>query len=347
MPFPLSSIFLLLVFSFASPGGVVADDDNYRFSIAQSLDTFGSRVMSAWSGGGGAIWNLEDTKGYPFAGRPYGSGDRHTIYGSRAYGSGYPQWNYRVSNPESVTGRGFPYGAWPIPWAGNYAGGGEYGAASVDILRPGGRMVQVPLKSGTSHWNISSEDEETYWLIGDRDSTVSTMASMVVWCHAQPIWPEAFDSAEDAVGVAGNATGQGVKFHPGNVLQYYRASTFALAHPEYNNTYAHHPLNTSTQLTHDQSTPLSDIVSYSPWLHCINETISKALPILDAPPPQPGLPKIAIFFIILAGLLALMFMTYLLFAIRNWEKTKIRQIQQKKRAERNQRLHIEEFQYYP
>ena len=221
---------LLLAFCFASPDAVVAGSD-YRFNIAQSLKNLDSRMMSAWSGGGGAIWNLENSEGYPFAGRSYGSGDRSTIYGSRAYGSGYPQWSYPVSDPTTLAGLGFPYGAWPIPWAGDYAGSGEYGAASVEIFRPGGRMVQVPLKSSTKHWNISSVDEETYWIIGDRDSTISIMASMVDRCHAKSIWPESFGAAKDEIGVAGNATGQGVKFHPGNILQYYRASTFALAHP--------------------------------------------------------------------------------------------------------------------
>src|SRR5260370_258818 len=67
---------------------------NYRFLVTQSLKTFDIRRMSAWSGGGGPIWNLENNTGSPFEWRTYGSGDRHTIYGSRAYGSGYPERSY-------------------------------------------------------------------------------------------------------------------------------------------------------------------------------------------------------------------------------------------------------------
>ena len=70
-------------------------------------------------------------------------------------------------------------------------------------------MVQVPLKSSTNNRNISGVDEETYWIIGDRDSTISIMSSMVDWCHAEPIWPQTFDPAKDAIGVAGNVTGPG------------------------------------------------------------------------------------------------------------------------------------------
>ena len=343
---PLTSAsVLLLVFNIvASPYEVVAyyNLTNRRFSIAQSLNNFDSRTVSAWSGGGGAISNL---MGYPFTGRPYGSGDRSTIYGSRAYGSGYPQWNYPVSDPTSMAGRGFPYGVWPIPWAGDYAGSREYGVERVDILRPGGRMVQVPLKPGTDRWNISSVDEETYWLIGDRDSIISTMASMVDWCHAEPIWPEAFNPAVDAIGVAGNVTGRGVKFHPGNILQYYRASTFALAHPAYNNSYAHPPLNTSTLFTYDQSTPLNTVMAYSAWLRCINETIADALPILDARPPENPfkIPLIIVCITLLPGSLAAIWW----FEFQGKCSRKIHQIRQRKQAAIGRRRAIYEFQNYP
>ena len=170
-------------------------------------------------------------------------------------------------------------------------------------------MVQVPLKSGPDRWNASSL-EETYWIIGDRDSIISVMASMVDWCHAEPIWPDAFNPAESAIGVAGDATGQGVRLHPGNILQYYRATTFALAHPAYNNSYAYFPLNTSTLLTHDQSTPLNNVMKYSAWLRCINETIANALPILDDGPPSDNNP-ISLAFILVLTVVCTIINTYL------------------------------------
>lgn len=41
-------------------------------------------------------------------------------------------------------------------------------------------------------------------------------------------------------------------------------------------------LNTSALLTHDQSTPLNNMMESNTWLYCINETIPNALPILDS-----------------------------------------------------------------
>jgi hypothetical protein len=298
--------------------------------------------MSAWSGGGGPIWKLENDTANPFAGRDYGSGDRSTIYGSRAYGSGYPTWSYPVSDPATIAGRGFPYGVWPIPWAGNYSGSAEYGAETAELFRPGGRVVQVPLLPTVASGNYSSVEEETYWLIGDRDSTLSILTSMVDWCHAEPVWPELFEAADDAIGVAGNNTGQGVKFHPGNIFQYYRASSFALAYPHYNNTYAHPPLNTSTLLTHDQSTPLDDVMNYSPWLRCINETIANALPILDQPPEKAvdGRMLPAILCSLTLGPLVLGF-------LYGFGLKKARRTRAEKRTILKRRMAVDEFQQYP
>ena len=165
---------------------------------------------------------------------------------------------------------------------------------------------------------------------------------MVDWCHAEPIWPETFDPAKDAIGVAGNGTGQGVKFHPGNILQYYRASTFALAHPAYNNSYAHPPLNTSTLFTHDQSTPLNDVMKSSAWLKCINETIANALPILDAAPVQ--MSSGAIDAIIASCIIGPFIMLGLWFLKQSGC---IPQIRRSRQAARCQRKKIYDFQNYP
>ena len=56
---------LRLVFGLASPDAVAADDLNYRFSIAQSLNTSGPPLLSAWSEGDGAIWYVENNRRVP------------------------------------------------------------------------------------------------------------------------------------------------------------------------------------------------------------------------------------------------------------------------------------------
>lgn len=238
---------------------------NFRFEYYQSLVSYKDlRQMSAWSGGGGSIDPLPSNSNNLFAGRLYGGGDRWTIYGTRAFGSGYP---YGVNDTSTVAGRPFPYGTWPISWGGNYAGSDEYTGRVADIQRPGGRLVYIELISTDKRWN--NTDEERYCLIGDLDSVVSITASMVDWCHAAPKWPSAFAP------MANNS------LRPENVLQYYRSSSFALAFKGYNNSFALPPLNASTNLFHEQSSPLPDIPQYSPFLKCINETIANALPILD------------------------------------------------------------------
>ena len=39
---------------------------------------------------------------------------------------------------------------------------------------------------------------------------ISILSSIVDWCHAEPIWPERFEPAVDAMGVAKKNTGQSV-----------------------------------------------------------------------------------------------------------------------------------------
>ena len=238
---------------------------NFRLEYYPTLVGYGDlRQMAAWSGGGGRPYTLPSDSNNLFAGRLYGGGDRWTIYGTRAFGSGYP---YGVDDTSTVAGRPFPYGSWPISWGGNYAGSNEYSGKVADIQRPGGRLVNVELTSIDKRWN--NTDEEIYHLIGDLDSVISITASMVDWCHTVPKWPSAF------------ALSANNSLRPENVLQYYRSSSFALAFKGYNNSFALPPLNTSTNLFHEQSSLPPDIVRYSPFLKCINETIANALPILD------------------------------------------------------------------
>ena len=243
---------------------------NFRFEYYQTLVGYkGLHRMSAWSGGGGRPDTLSFRMESLFAGRLYGGGDRWTIYGTRAFESGYP---YGVNDTSTVAGRPFPYGPWPIYWSGNYAGSAEYSGKVADIQRPGGRLVNVELISTDNRWN--NTDEEKYYLIGDLDSVVSITASTVDWCHTVPKWPSAFSPSTNG------------SLRPENVLQYYRSSSFALAFKGYNNSFALPPLNTSTNLFHEQSSPPPDIVRYSAFLKCINETIATALPILDGWAPK-------------------------------------------------------------
>jgi hypothetical protein len=179
------------------------------------LKAFDARIVQGWSGGGCEIWTIQTDSNHPFAGREFGSADRSTLKGTQIFESGYPYGN--VDN-STIAGRPFPYGLWPIYWGNNITGSDEYGAA-LDGLRPGGQLATIPLKTQTQYYNVT--DGETYYLIGDRDSVLFMMISLVTSCHVAPTWPSKFDPGSP------NSI-----FKPESVIQYYRASSFALVYPQ-------------------------------------------------------------------------------------------------------------------
>jgi hypothetical protein len=203
---------------------------------------------------------VQSDSNHPFAGREFGSSGRGTLKGTQIFGSGYPYGN---TDNSTIAGQPFPYGLWPIYWGDNITGSDEYGAA-LGGLRPGGQLVTIPLKTQTQYYNVT--DEETYYLIGDRDSVLFMMISLVTSCHVTPAWPSKFNPGSP------NST---VKIE--SVIQYYRASSFALVYLQYNNTAALGNRNTEST----ESTPLPDVVVYSSFRHCIDDVIMDALAIMD------------------------------------------------------------------
>jgi len=241
---------------------------DFIFRITPDTHSLSFGSLTAWSGGGGDQQTIPSASGGPFAGRKFGGGDRKTIYGSRQYGSGYP---YGVTDNSTIAGRPFPYGVWPISF-GSYLGGQEIIGPSVDTMRPGGPLVTVPIGSTDTQKWPGLTSAEVYTMIGDRDSILFMTADLANWCHATPQWPALF-----------NASNPSVK--PENVIQYYRASSFALAYSAYNNTFA--SSNPSTSLSLADSTPLPSNISNSAFLRCVNDTIGTAIPIVDAAPKPP------------------------------------------------------------
>ena len=149
-------------------------------------------------------------------------------------------------------------------------GSEEYGPA-LDGVRPGGQLVTIPLKVQGEHYNAT--EDVPYYIIGDRDSAVFMMISLVTSCYVAPAWPSKFDPTSP------NTT---VKIS--NVIQYYRASSFALAFPGYTNQNAIG--NNNTEST--DNTPLPDAVKYSQFRKCLDDVIVDALPIMNWPPaPDP------------------------------------------------------------
>lgn len=239
---------------------------NPSIQVITTLTDFSNRNMTSWSGGGGNRDKLTNDTYWPFPGREFGGADRKSIYGTRAFGSGYP---YGVLDNKTISGRPFPYGAWPLYWGNNYMGSDEYGP-HLDHIRPGGAVVVAPLSTTNPKWGVQPTD--SYYLLGDRDSVVAIMLSMINWCQATPAWPILFDPK-----------GVSPTIRPQHVIQYYRASSFALVHPSYNNTRA---LDTASPSSDSESDPLPDQLANSSFRACVDGAIANAIPILDRIPPN-------------------------------------------------------------
>lgn len=262
----LHQLFLFLFTLFSTTTTTVAKLDiinTPKLWVPTSLANYDGRWADAWSEGGGEWWTIGSDSSHPFVGRDFGGGKRDDIRGTRAYGSGYPYGNKDAS---TISGRPFPFGFWPLYWDQDFMGCDEYGP-QFDVMRPGGQLVTIPLKSTTQWWEVA--ENEVYYAIGDRDSVLSLMISLVTKCHVTPTWPSKFDPTSP------NST---IKIE--NVIRYYRASSFSLASPGYNNTFARTANATATD---SESTPLPSFINSSSFYKCLDATTKAALAIVNKP----------------------------------------------------------------
>ncbi|CCA75115.1 hypothetical protein PIIN_09099 [Serendipita indica DSM 11827] len=260
---------LVLVIAFqalTSPASAKLDVKNKpQIRATTSFANFDARIMDHWGGGGGATWTISNDSVHPFVGRQFGGAKRKQIAGTRAFGSGYP-WD--SDNAATLSGRGFPFGTWPIWWGNDFMGTDEYNSTK-DTIRPGGQLVTAPvqlIKAGSPFTNAT--EDEMYYILGDTQSVTFMMISFVTWCHVKPAWPTKFDPLSPNTPIRLE-----------NVFQYYRASSFALASTLYNNTFARTSIANSTE-----SSPLPAQVEYSDYRQCVDSVISNALPVMNKPP---------------------------------------------------------------
>ncbi|KIO20261.1 hypothetical protein M407DRAFT_81807 [Tulasnella calospora MUT 4182] len=212
--------------------------------------------------------------GAVFAGRPTGGGVRATdIYGTSVYGSGYTY----VDRGRWVAGRGLPFGYWPLYISPNYYGSNEYGPWN-NASRLGGNMSYAQVLPPTPHASrsrraltdvrqvITDNATAPYFVVGDYDSVVSILTFLQSNCS----------------GVVGNATDLNVDLNPLPVeqyLQYYRASSFALALTSYSNPAA----SVANQPSSNDSTVAQIPPAAIPpgtnleFLACLNTTIGNKL----------------------------------------------------------------------
>ncbi|KAG6856887.1 hypothetical protein H0H87_012467 [Tephrocybe sp. NHM501043] len=223
--------------------------------------------------GGGKPHIIEE--GQLFAGRVQGGGKRQQIYGTRDYGSGYPNGGIL----RGVNGRGFPFYFWPVIWTNPFivhSGDAylhpiEYGLPE-NTTRPGGQLTVLTyisnMPAGTT-FRVLTDFTSAATLIPN----LTLCAPFVNLSSAMPMPYLTYD----------------VIPLPEQALQYYRASSAVLTLDGYNNTAALGPQGSipsyNALLPADTDTEL---------MHCLNDTIGSALLLNDGPH---GLSEIAIFFI--------------------------------------------------
>ncbi|KAK1232626.1 hypothetical protein PQX77_004247 [Marasmius sp. AFHP31] len=223
-----------------------------------------SKPISSISTGGGPVSQISSGA---FAGRSIGGGSRSQVYGTRQYGSGYPG-----VTGAGVAGRGFPFYFWPVTW-GAAAGAGtaayyhnrddEYGRPD-NTSRPGGTMTYATFDVGNS---------TMYHLLADNATVSSLIISINSKCSGYTITANTTLSATTSDMLkpydasAPNAT------KPENVIQYYRASSVALALDGYNNSAVF------SNDTNAPDTPLPTGLNTSA-LDCLNQTIGASAPLV-------------------------------------------------------------------
>ncbi|KAG8814371.1 hypothetical protein FRC17_001146 [Serendipita sp. 399] len=202
---------------------------------------------------------------------------------------------------------------------GEYVGGeGHAPNMTVTDQRPGGELVYVQLSpregSKYDYSDTYSGLNDTYYMIGDKES-VSAMMSLLTdmpsgatfgkqyGCGAEsnpilqflttnpdgsPLVYPNVTATNTTTGTNTTTTTSGthnttrlpIRFE--NVMTWYRASSFAIAYENYTNAFALAPLNETTGIGWENSTPLPSYQQISGFLECVNRTIITALPILDA-----------------------------------------------------------------
>ncbi|KAJ7038056.1 hypothetical protein C8F04DRAFT_1091208 [Mycena alexandri] len=201
-----------------------------------------------------------------FGGRMQGGGTRDQIFGTRTYGSGYPGISGR-----GVADRGFPFFFWPLSFEGRPGNGAylqsniEYGNAD-NSSRPGGGMTTASFSSAPTAANVS-----VFRILADETTTGSLLPDIFANCSR---YMNSSSSNQILFFPPYNETGTAPP-QPEQVIQYYRASSIALALDGYNNTSIF-----EADGTPDVPLPSSGIDTA--LLDCLNQTIGLAAPLITS-----------------------------------------------------------------
>ncbi|TDL24753.1 hypothetical protein BD410DRAFT_785458 [Rickenella mellea] len=269
-----------------------ASSTYYKSSYAQPFSiSYANTQVGAYGDGKGKKFKLGPKT--PFPGRLAGSGSRSQIYGTSRYGSGYP---YGATG-SYVSGRPFPFIFYPIALTENdYYGSTEYLNLNA-TSRPGGLVVEAVIQP------LNNTSGVTYRIVGDNSSVAAVYAALATNCSiANP--------------TITNTTL--VTFNPGTyplpeqVVQWYRASSFALSLDSYNNSAA--LLSNMPASTNQSALPLSFDTPLpaglnATFLTCLNSTIAASVPLRTVNKLTAG-DIVYIVFYSLSALLSLIFIAW-------------------------------------
>ena len=152
-------------------------------------------------------------------------------------------------------------------------------------MRPGGALSTAVVQPSVLSNNASSPD--SYYIVGDEASVSTVIEAFVSQCDVANAsvtntYPNGTLSANGTVLVP----------HPEQIVQFYRASSFALALSTYNNSAtlpANAPAsNTSAAPLVSADTPLPVGINMT-LLACLNGTIAANVPLLDVDGGKQGL----------------------------------------------------------
>ncbi|KAL0960247.1 hypothetical protein HGRIS_011879 [Hohenbuehelia grisea] len=227
-------------------------------SHSSSISAGGSTLTASTCGKGGGR-SSTIPKGQFFAGRQQGGGTRDQVFGSKTFGSGYPNVTGR-----GVAGRDLPFCFWLITWGG-VAGAGpaylrtrEYGRGG-NNSRPGGVMVYAIFSSNPAN-------QSSFRVLADNQTIVNLIDGIHSYCSSN------LGPVSSTTPLAYNDT-SGASPQPEQPIQYFRASSVALTLDGYNN---------SATFTNEGTpdTPLPGNIDTT-LLNCLNQTIGLAVPLID------------------------------------------------------------------
>lgn len=173
-----------------------------------------------------------------------------------------------------------------------------------DTQRPGGALAEALIQPANNTLGL------TFRIVGDNASVSAVYAALVANCSA----------ANTSTAIAPFVPSLTAYPFPEQVVQWYRASTFALSLDTYNNSAAllasMPPSDSSPAPPQSADTPLPAGLNTT-FLQCVNATIGASVPLVD-PPPGHHLSGIEVASVVVGSVAVAFFAFYIALDVIDW-----------------------------